>query len=171
VLTVVFDAGSLITACKFKARGKLVVDHLLSGCRIVIAPSVEEKVAILGAAYSDGVVAGERIARDAIHVVPVAMRRWTRHLADYALGEGEKEAIELCGQMENVEALVTDDYLSFVVATRLDLKAWMLPDLVLELAKRGSLTAEAADAILGVIRPRYRMGVIEHSRVRLWEVK
>jgi hypothetical protein len=33
----------------------------------------------------------------------------------------------------------TDDYLAFVVATRLGLKAWMLPDLVLQLTERGSL--------------------------------
>jgi hypothetical protein len=70
-----------------------------------------------------------------------------------------------------VEALVTDDYLAFVAATRLGLKAWMLPDLVLELAERGSLTIEVAEAILKVIRPRYRVGVIEHSLVRLQEVK
>jgi len=53
----------------------------------------------------------------------------------------------------------------------LGLKAWMLPDLVLELTERGSLTAEAAEAILEVIRPRYRVGVIEHSLARLQEVK
>ncbi len=70
-----------------------------------------------------------------------------------------------------VEALVSDDYLAFVAATRLGLKARMLPDLVLELTEHGSLTAEAAEAILEVLRPRYRVGVIEHSLARLQEVK
>jgi hypothetical protein len=65
-----------------------------------------------------------------------------------------RHSIELCGQVEEVEALVSDDYLAFVAATRLGLKAWMLPDLVLELTEHGSLTAEAAEAILEVIRPR-----------------
>lgn len=171
MLTVVFDAGPLITACKFESGGKLVVDHLLSGCRIVIAPSVEEEVAVLGAGYPDGVVAGERIAQGTIQVVPVTAPRWVRHLTDYALGDGERDSIELCRQVEEVEALVSDDYLAFVAATRLGLKAWMLPDLVLELTEHGSLTAEAAEAILEVIRPRYRVGVIEHSLVRLQEVK
>ena len=46
---VVFDAAPLITACKFEVQGVLVIDHLLPKCRIVIAPSVEEEVAILGA--------------------------------------------------------------------------------------------------------------------------
>jgi predicted nucleic acid-binding protein len=171
VLTVVFDAGPLITACKFESRRKLVIDYLLSGCRIMIAPRVEEEVAVLGAGYPDGVVAGERIAQGIIQVIPVAARRWAQHLADYALGDGEKDSIELCGQVEKVESLVTDDYLAFVAATRLGLKAWMLPDLVLELAERGSLPVEVADAILGVIRPRYGVGVIEHSLAKLQEVK
>lgn len=171
MLTVVFDAGPLITSCKFESQGKLVVDHLLSGCLIVIAPKVEEEVAVLGGGYPDGVVAGERIAQGTIQVVPVTARKWARHLADYALGDAEKDSIELCGQVEKVESLVTDDYLAFVAATRLGLKAWMLPDLVLELVERRSLPVELADAILGVIRPRYGAGVIEHSLVRLREVK
>jgi len=77
----------------------------------------------------------------------------------------------LCGLVEDVKALVTDDYLAFVAATRLGLKAWMLPDLVLELTESESLIGEATEAILEVIRPRYRVGVIEHSLVRLREVK
>ncbi len=47
----------------------------------------------------------------------------------------------------------------------------MLPDLVIELTERGSLTVEVADAILCLISPRYRVGVIEHSLTRLQEVK
>jgi predicted nucleic acid-binding protein len=171
VLTLVFDAAPLITACKFETQGKLVIDHLLWGCRIMIVSSVEEEVAVLGAGYPDGVVAGERIARGEIQVVSVEERRWARHLADYALGDGERDSIELCGQADRVEALVTDDYLAFVAATRLGLKAWMLPDVVVELVARGAVAFEAAEAILTTIRPRYRMGVIEHSVVRLQEVK
>jgi predicted nucleic acid-binding protein len=171
VLTLVFDAAPLITACKFEAQGKLVIDHLLWGCRIVIAPSVEEEVAVLGAGYPDGVVAGERIARGEIQVVSVEERRWARYLADYALGDGERDSIALCGQVNGIEALVTDDYLAFVAATRLGLKVWMLPDVVVELAAREAVAFEATEAVLVTIRPRYRMGIMEHSVVRLQEVK
>ena len=136
----------------------------------MIAPGVEEEVAVLGARYPDGVAAGERIAQGHIQVLPIVSRRWERHLADYALGDGERESIEMCGQAEGVEALVTDDYLAFVVASRLGLKAWMLPDLVVELAARGSLTAEIAEAMLMAVSARYRAGVIEHSLARLQEV-
>src|SRR6266545_5107286 len=101
----------------------------------------------------------------------VAERKWTRYLAEYALGDGERDSIELCGQETGVEALVTDDYLAFVAATRQGLKAWMLPDLVVELAARGAIALEVAEAILVMIRPRYRVGVIAHSLGRLQEVK
>ena len=67
--------------------------------------------------------------------------------------------------------MVTDDYLAFVAATRQGLKAWMLPDLVVELVVRRTLAMEVAESILTAIRSRYRTGVIEHSRVRLQEVK
>ncbi len=171
MLTVVFDAGPLITACKFEVQGKLVIDHLLAGCEIVITPTVEEEVAVLGAGYPDGIAAGERIVRGDIQVVSVVEHKWERHLADYALGDGERDCIKLCGQIAGAESLVTDDYLAFVAASRLGLKAWMLPDLILELAERGGLTVAVAEAILQVIRPRYRVGVIEHSLVRLQEAK
>ena len=39
MLTIVFDAAPLITACKFEAQNKLVMDHVLAGCRIAIGPS------------------------------------------------------------------------------------------------------------------------------------
>jgi len=171
MLKVVFDAGPLITACKFESHGKLVIDYLLPTCRILITSSVEEEVAVLGARYPDGVVAGKRIAQGEIQVASVTTHKWAEHLADYALGDGEKDSIQLCSQVENVHALVTDDYLAFVAATRLGLKTWMLPDLVLELASSGSLTTEMAKAILEVIRSRYRAGVVEHSLMQLREMR
>jgi predicted nucleic acid-binding protein len=170
VLTVVFDAGPLITACKFEVFGKLVIDHLLAECRVIIAPSVEEEVAVLGAAYPDGVAAGERIARSEVQVVPVAGQKWERHLKVYALGKGEQDSIALCGQLQDVEALIMDDYLAFLVAARLGLKVWMLPDLIVQLAERKCLTRDQAVEILQAIRPRYRRGVVEHSLEGLREV-
>jgi len=85
------------------------------------------------------------------------------------LGDGERDCIELCGQVGEVEALVTDDYLAFVTATRLGLKVWMLP--VIELAERGNLMAEVARVVREKIRSRDRGGIIEHSLVCLKDVK
>ena len=58
------DVAPLITACKFVVEGTRIIYDPLSVCRLVIAPSVEEEFVVLGAGYPDGVVAGERIARD-----------------------------------------------------------------------------------------------------------
>lgn len=168
-MVVIFDAGPLITACKFMFQGKLVVDYLSTKCQIIIPSAVEEEVAILGARYSDGIAAGERIARGEIQVMPVKERLWAGRLASYALGSGELDSIELCRSAE-AEVLVTDDNLAFIVATRLGLKACMLPDLIAELAKRGDLEIKTAKNIMETIRPRYRMGVIEHNIARLQEV-
>jgi len=169
-LIVIFDAGPLITACKFMVQGKLVVDYLSPICQIIIPSAVEEEVAILGARYSDGIAAGERIAKGEIQVMSVTERLWATHLASYALGKGELDSIELC-RNAGAEALVTDDNMAFIVATRLGLKACMLPDLVAELAKRGELGIRIAKDIMEAIRPRYRVGVVEHNIVRLQEVK
>lgn len=92
----VFDAGSLITASKFEADARLVIDHILPVCRVVIAPSVEEEVAILGASYPDGWAAAERIVANKIGVVSVSGRQYSHHLAGYALGEGECDSISRC---------------------------------------------------------------------------
>ena len=170
MITVIFDASPLITACKFKVK-KLVIDHLLAACQIVITSSVEREVAILGARYPDGTAAGKRIARGDIQVAQAIERKWERSLAAYALGDGERESIELCAQTKGAEALIVDDYLAFVTATRLDLKAWMLPDLVIQLVVRGTLPGELARDILEAIRSRYQAGVITHSLERLQEVK
>lgn len=171
MITVIFDAGPLITACKFMAQGQLVIDHLLASCQIVIAERIEEEVAVLGGAYPDGVIAGERIADGKIQVLPVVKDRWKRHLSNYALGAGEQDSIELWEQVDSVTAFVTDDHLAFLVATRLGLKCWMLPDLVIQLTVSDQLTIEVAKAILLAIRSRYRGGAIEHSFVDLEELK
>lgn len=171
MITAIFEAGPLITACKFKVKKKFIIAHLLSACQIMITPPVEREVAILGARYPDGLAAGERIARGDIQVTPAEERKWERQLAGYALGDGERESIELRGPTEGAEALIVDDYLAFVTATRLGLKAWMLPDLVVELAVRGTLPGELARAILEAVRSRYQAGVIAHSLERLREVK
>src|SRR4030066_49378 len=108
-MKVVFDSGPLITACKFEVEEKLVIDYLLTSCNILIAPSVEEEVAVLGSNYADGVAAGEGIEDGRIKVIKVNNRRWNEHLQGYALGNGEGDSIELCYQEANVHAFITDD--------------------------------------------------------------
>ena len=166
MLTVVFDAGSLITACKFEVEGRRVIDHLLPGVQVIISSKVKEEVAVSGARYPDGMAAGERIARGDIQVQSLITPKWSQYLTEYTMGQGELESIELCGQL-TVDALITDDYLAFVASTRLGLRTWMFPDLVVEAANIHAFSPAVARAILNVIRPRYRKGVIAHRLARL----
>jgi hypothetical protein len=39
--------------------------------------------------------------------VSVEKRQWARHLADYALGNGEKDSVELCGQLQGSTVLLS----------------------------------------------------------------
>jgi hypothetical protein len=73
--------------------------------------------------------------------------------------------------LEEDTACTVETALAFVAATRQGLKAWMLPDLVVELAARGGMALTVAEVILSAIRARYRAGVIEHSLARLQEVE
>lgn len=42
----IFDAGPLITTCKFSVAGRLVVDHILDHREITVAASVRDEVVI-----------------------------------------------------------------------------------------------------------------------------
>lgn len=170
IVNVIFDAGPLITACKFKVQGKPIIDYLSDKCRIMIAESVEEEVAILGARYADGIVAGKRIVKGEIQVSPLNRYQWQQIMANYALGKGEKDSMELCGQTDS-GILITDDYLAFIVAVRLGLKTRMMPDLIVDFAEMNKLTVEVAASIIKAIQPRYQVGVIEHNLTRLREMK
>jgi hypothetical protein len=58
-----------------------------------------------------------------------------------------------------------------VAGTRQGLKAWMSPDLVVELTAHGGIALTVAEVILMTVCARFQMGVIEHSLARLQEVK
>ena len=169
-LCVVMDASPLITACKFDVRGRLVIDYILDGADVVVAPGVEYEVADLGQKYADGRAARQRMDRGEIEV-QVVQPRWQKHLAGYAMGDGERDSIELAGQLPDLSALIADDYLAFVAAVRLGLRVWMLPDLVTELVERRVFVPGVGKEMLTIIAPRYRAGVVAHSQVRLEEMK
>ena len=170
-LCVVMDASPLITACKFGVKGRLVIDYILDGADVVVAPSVEYEVAELGRKYPDGKVARQRIDGGKMRVERVLQPRWQKHLAGYAMGDGERDSIELAGQLASLSAFIADDYLAFVAAARLGLRVWMLPDLVTNLVEGGVVASGVGKDVLVTIAPRYRAGVIAHSQVRLGKIE
>ncbi len=118
MISAVFDAAPLITACKFQVEGQLIVDYLLSGCHIHIASKVEAEVAIMGSSYADGLAVAKRIARGEIQVVPVTADHLAQRLSAYALGDGERLSMEVALQMGPEIIFITDDYLAFIAASR-----------------------------------------------------
>jgi hypothetical protein len=67
-LCAVMDASPLITACKFDVRGRLVIDYILDGTDVVVAPGVEYEAADRGRKYADGKAARQRIDRGEVDV-------------------------------------------------------------------------------------------------------
>jgi hypothetical protein len=62
----IFDAGPLITSCKFNAASRLVIDYLLDYSEIVVAESVRDEVVIAGARYTDAQAAQQRLEQGQI---------------------------------------------------------------------------------------------------------
>lgn len=66
---IVFDAGPLITSCKFEVDGQLVIDYILSGNQINIAETVRDEVVVAGSRFKDAREAGKRILNSEIKVL------------------------------------------------------------------------------------------------------
>lgn len=68
------------------------------------------------------------------------------------------------------EAVITDDLRAYLVCSRMRLPVHILPDLVLDLFRRGRLTKRDAEGIIETTASRYSEGVVAHSRAQLMEV-
>jgi len=113
--------------------------------------------------YPDAIIAAALITRGAIEIREVWLPR-ENVLDYYGLGEGEREAITLSLELdEEINALVVDDKLGYIVSDRLGLKQMFLLDLILRLAEDTRIDQEKARRMIEAMRPRYTVGMIEHS--------
>ena len=114
--TLIFDAGPLITSCRFNTAGRLIIDHILDHCEIIVAASVRDEVVIAGAHYVDAQAARQRIDRRQITVLlPLPDPDLEALIAPYGLGDGERDSILLTGHTDLQGAtLVTDDHLAYL---------------------------------------------------------
>ncbi len=165
----IFDAGPLITVCRFSVRGRLVIDHLLAHCQIVVPQAVQREVIVVGDRYADAQEAKQRIALGTIKVaVPVpAPALLEKALELYELGEGEYQSILLAYQMG--ACLVIDDYLGYLVSDRLGIQKRFLLDVLVKLAREAKLDRRLACEIVDVVRPRYTEAMVEHTLLMLEE--
>ncbi len=166
----IFDAGPLITACRFAVQGRLVLDHLLDECQIAIPPSVQTEVMVAGRRFPDAQEAQQRVSTGEIQVVtPPSLSGNTPAILDlYELGDGERDAILLTYHAKWLDALlVMDDYLGYMVSDRLGVRKLFLLDLILQMVREGDTSRALATEIVKAIRPRYALGCVEHTLLLL----
>jgi predicted nucleic acid-binding protein len=163
----IFDAGPLITSCKFTVRGRLVIDYLLDHCQIVIPQAVQQEVLIVGERYTDALEAKQRIVAGMIRVaMPIpASTSLEKAIRLYELGEGECQSILLAHQMG--ACLVIDDYLGYLVSDRLGIQKRFLLDLLVRLTEQVKLDRGLACEIANAVRPRYTRAMVEHTLLML----
>ena len=164
-----FDAGPLITSCKFSAKDRPIIDHILSCSRVAIATSVRDEVVIAGARYPDARTAQQRIEQGRIVVFsPPENPYLAKLIAVYGLGNGERDTILLADRSElQAPVLVVDDHLAYLVSDRLGKQKRFLLDVIIDLVNARKLDAKLALEIVEAIRTRYPPAFVEHTMLSL----
>jgi predicted nucleic acid-binding protein len=163
----IFDAGPLITSCKFVVRGRLVIDYLLDHCQIIVSQAVQREVIVVGERYTDALEAKQRIAAETIKVAtPTSVTTLLeRVLRLYELGDGECQSVLLAYQKG--VCLVIDDYLGYLVSDRLGIQKRFFLDLLVRLTEEAELDQSLACEIADAVRPRYTWAMVEHTLLML----
>jgi predicted nucleic acid-binding protein len=169
-LGAIFDANALITVCKFSSNKDSLIDILLWHCQIRISRSVAEE-ATRNPQHPDVRIAAQRVADGSLLVEEPTVPA-PSFLREYRLGHGEVDAIRLyLSHPDGIDFLVTDELRAYLVCSRMGIPVRILPDLVIELARRGRLTRPQTAKIIEVARSRYSDGIVAHSRALLAEVQ
>jgi predicted nucleic acid-binding protein len=165
-LKVVVDSASLITAAKFTVDGHTVVEYLAQCCLLRITPAVHQEVILAGATYPDAAHVQAMVTDGRITVAspPVSA---ASVLDGYKLGRGEKDSIILMLTQPDMDYLVVDDRLAFVVSDRMTVPKILLVDLLVELVWQGCMERQLAEKMLKAIAPRYAPGFIPHTLTML----
>ena len=167
--SLIFDAGPLITTCKFSVAGRLIIDHFLERCQITVATSVRDEVVIAGNRYPDAGAARQRIDVGRIAVLPPFPDHIVEALiAPYGLGAGEQDSILLAGHPDWKDAtLVIDDHLAYLVSDRLGRRKRFLLDVIADLVKLDKLDVRLALSMVQAVRTRYPAAFVEHTLLLL----
>jgi predicted nucleic acid-binding protein len=85
-------------------------------------------------------------------------------MALYGLGRGEQAAMALAFILKTeIDYVVLDEKLAYIVCDRLNLPKLFFLDLVLKLVEHGTLSKEIGREIIQVVTPRYSTGMVAHS--------
>ncbi len=161
-LKVIVDSASLITAAKFSVDGHTIMAHLAHCCLVRITPAVHNEVILAGATYPEAAHVRAMVTDGHITVASPPVLE-ASVLDGYRLGRGEKESIILALTVPEMDYLVVDDRLAFVVSDRMTVPKILLVDLLVELVWKGFMERQLAEKVLGAIAPRYAPGFIPHT--------
>lgn len=162
----IFDAGPLITACKFTVRGSPIIDYILEHRVIAIAASVRDEVVKAGSRYPDASTAQQRIMHGLIDVLsPLSTKPdIDAALKLYQLGIGEYDSILLATDAAApTPTVVLDDHLAYLVSDRLHRRQRFLLDVIIDLVRSDNLERDLAIDIVQAIRQRYPPAFVEHT--------
>lgn len=163
MLKLIFDTNALITSCKFYVHGLPVIKYIVERCEIIISHSVNDEVISAGGRYPDAIVAKELIRDEKIKIKGISFRDYDV-LDRYKLGKGEKDSIVLAVEMaEDVDFIVTDDRLAYLVIDRMGIKKLLFLDLIVELVERRLMDLELAKLITNAVELRYPEGFMYHT--------
>lgn len=165
----VFDAGPLITVCRFRVSDQPVIDHILNCCRVTIATSVHDEVVVAGAHYPDARMAQQRIEEDRIAVLsPSRNPDLEMIIGIYGLGNGERDTLLLADRADLQDpGVVIDDHLAYLVSDRLGKRKRFLLDVIVDLVKTGRMPDKLATDIVEAIRSRYPPAFVKHTMLIL----
>jgi hypothetical protein len=170
-VTTLWDAAPLITCARFQVDGRLVLDYALDAGAIVIVEEVRRETVDAGLAggYPDAVEIGSRVDTSRVEVRTATQLSTTFEdvLDLYGVQEGDKAVVRLALQAGDVDAVVTDDRLLFIVLHRCGRRALFLPDFVEQAVTNGAFDSHTGQRILLATRPRLPVGFVEHSLRRL----
>jgi predicted nucleic acid-binding protein len=162
MLELVFDANALITCCQAMTQGGPVIESILEVCALHIPMAVHQEV-LAARQFPDARLADHIIGEGRIEVIPTSLPS-DNVLDHYRLGSGEKESIALyLGKADELDFLVTNDRLAYVVGQRCGIPCYLFLDMVIELVKRRLWKRALAEDVVKATQHRFSGGFVPHT--------
>ncbi len=164
----VFDASSLIASAQFAVANQLIIQYVLGYAEVVIPEGVKDEAVDQGlqAGYPDAQALDSLVKAGAIRVEAAqpADPIFEQVIEAYGIESGDKEVLRLCRQIPDYDHVIVDDRLLYLIVHRFGMRPLFLPDLIVMMAQEKAVTETQAEEMLDAIKPRYRLGFVEHAR-------
>lgn len=163
MLELVFDANALITCCQATTQDGPAIESVLEVCVLRVPMAVHQEVLAARARFPDARLADRTISEGRIEVIPTSLPP-DNVLDHYRLGSGEKESIALyLDKADELDFLVTDDRLAYVVGQRCGIPCYLFLDMVIELVERRLWKRALAEEVVKAVQYRFSGGFVPHT--------